>query len=103
MTLTAIICAAILGLAGLLTLLRLVRGPTTLDRTIATDVFVATSIAAIAIEAAINQHNTTLPILAALSFVAFLGSVSVARYAAAPNPSQQGFASNQRDDQGGRS
>lgn len=82
MTIAATVCAIFLGLTGLLCLVRLVNGPTTLDRTVATDVFIAACIGAIGVEAALNQHNTTLPILAALSFVAFLGSVSVARYAA---------------------
>lgn len=82
MTTVAIICAVLLGLTGVLCIIRIVLGPTMLDRTVAADVFVAACIGAIGIEAAIGQHRNTLPILLALALVAFLGSVSVARYAA---------------------
>ncbi|MGH8823898.1 MAG: monovalent cation/H+ antiporter complex subunit F, partial [Jiangellaceae bacterium] len=34
------------------------------------------------LEAAVNRHATTLPILVVLSLVGFVGSVSVARFAA---------------------
>lgn len=82
MTIVAITCAALLGLTGVLCLVRIVRGPTMLDRTVAADVFVAACVGAIGVEAAINRHSTTLPILVALALVAFLGSVAIARYAA---------------------
>lgn len=82
MTIVGIVCAALLGLTGLACLIRIVRGPTMLDRTVAADVFVAACVGAIGVEAAIRQHTTTLPILVALALVAFLGSVSIARYAA---------------------
>ncbi|MBC9227251.1 cation:proton antiporter [Aeromicrobium sp. 636] len=82
MTVVAIICAILLGLTGLLCLVRIVRGPTMLDRTVAADVFTAACVGAIGVEAAVGRHSTTLPILVALALVAFLGSVSIARYAA---------------------
>ena len=82
MTIVAYVCAALLGLTGIICLVRIVRGPTMLDRTVATDVFVAACLGAIGVEAAIGRHNTTLPILVALALVAFLGSVSIARYVA---------------------
>lgn len=82
MTYVAYVCAALLGLTGILCLVRIVRGPTMLDRTIATDVFVAACVGAIGVEAAVRRHSTTLPILVALALIAFLGSVSIARYVA---------------------
>ena len=82
MTEVGLFCLALLGITGALCLVRLVRGPTTLDRTIATDVFVSAVIGAIGLEAAIGRHTTTLPILIALSMIGFLGSVSIARFAA---------------------
>lgn len=82
MIFVAITCAVLLGLTGLLCLVRIVRGPTMLDRTVAADVFVAACVGAIGVEAAVGRHSTTLPILVALALVAFLGSVSIARYAA---------------------
>ena len=82
MTIVGIICAIILGATGVLCMVRLVRGPTMLDRTVAADVFVAACVGAIGMEAAVNQHRHPLPVLVGLSLVAFLGSVSIARYAA---------------------
>lgn len=77
------------GLAGLLlfaaaslTLVRLVRGPSVLDRVVASEVLVATVICALALEAALTRHTTTLPILISLSLVGFVGSVAVARFVA---------------------
>lgn len=82
MTIVGITCAVILGVTGVLCTIRIVRGPTMLDRTVAADVFVAACVGVIGVEAAVNGHRNTLPVLVALSLVAFLGSVSIARYAA---------------------
>lgn len=76
------ICAVLLSITGVLCLVRIVRGPTMLDRTVAADVFVAASAGAIGIEAAVGRHETTLSILVVLALVGFLGSVSIARFAA---------------------
>jgi multicomponent Na+:H+ antiporter subunit F len=69
-----------LGLSGLLLIIRVVAGPTMLDRVVALDVLVAVVICGLAIEAAVNRHTTTLPILVVLSLLGFVGSVSVARF-----------------------
>jgi multicomponent Na+:H+ antiporter subunit F len=76
------ICAVLLSITGALCIVRIVRGPTMLDRTVATDVFVAASAGAIGIEAAIGRHGSTLSILVVLALLGFLGSVSIARFAA---------------------
>ena len=75
-----VFCVAVLALAALLLLARITRGPTMLDRVIALDVLVAVIICGLALEAAVNQHTTTLPILVVLSLLGFVGSVSVARF-----------------------
>lgn len=85
MTAVAWVCAILLGVTGILCIVRIVRGPTMLDRTVAADVFMATAAAAIGIEAAMSRSTTTLPILVVLALVGFLGSVSIARFAAQPD------------------
>lgn len=80
MNTVGLVCAALLGATGLVCLVRIVRGPTMLDRTLASDVFVAATLGAIGVEAAVNQHTSTLPILMSLSLIAFMGSVAIARY-----------------------
>lgn len=82
MNTVGIICAVLLFATGSMCLIRVVRGPSMLDRTVAVDVFVAACLGAIGVHAAIFEYDTTLPILLALSLIAFLGSVSIARYAA---------------------
>lgn len=76
------LCLGILGLAAALTIYRMTAGPTMLDRVIAMDVLVAIVVCGLGVEAAFNRHATTLPILVVLSLVGFVGSVSVARFAA---------------------
>lgn len=82
MTIVGLVCLGLLAVTGALCVVRVVRGPTTLDRTVAADVFVAATVGAVAIEAAVERHADTLPILVTLALVGFLGSVSVARFAA---------------------
>lgn len=76
------ISVGMLSAATVLVLVRLALGPTMLNRAVALDVFVAIVVCGLALEAAYNRHSTTLPILVVLSLVGFVGSVSVARFAA---------------------
>lgn len=80
MTVVLVTGAAMLTVAVLLLLVRITRGPTMLDRVIGFDVLVAATICVIGLEAAVNQHTTTLPALVALSLLGFVGSVSVAAF-----------------------
>ena len=73
---------AFLAAAMALTLIRMTRGPSTLDRVIAADVVVAVVIAALAMEASLNHHTTTIPIMLVLSLLGFAGALSMARFAA---------------------
>lgn len=80
MTVVLYICAGMLAVAALLLLARMTMGPTMLDRTVALDVLVAVGISGLALEAALNRHTTTLPILLVLTLLGFVGSVSIARF-----------------------
>lgn len=72
----------LLTAAGLLTVIRIVLGPSVLDRVVATDVLVSIVVCALGAHAALNDGLTTLPILISLSLVGFMGSVAVARFVA---------------------
>lgn len=74
--------AALLVAAAALTVFRISRGPSSLDRVVATDVLVAVVIAGLALEAILNRHTTTLPVMLVLSLLGFAGSVSIARFVA---------------------
>lgn len=80
MTVVLAVCVAMLGVAALLLVVRIARGPTMLDRVVALDVLVAVVICGLALEAAVRRHTTTLPILVVLSLLGFVGSVSIARF-----------------------
>ena len=89
MTIVAIICSALLLGAAVLALIRAERGPSMLDRTVALDVFVTALVGGIVLESAVSGRTDTLPLLVVLSMVGFVGSVTIARFAAA-EPKGQG-------------
>ncbi|TFC82631.1 sodium:proton antiporter [Cryobacterium cheniae] len=80
MQIVAVIAGVLFGAGALCALYRIVRGPTVLDRVIASDVLVATVICAMGAEMAFNRHTDTLPVLLVLALFAVLGSLSVARF-----------------------
>jgi multicomponent Na+:H+ antiporter subunit F len=71
---------ALLGGGALLALVRLARGPSLLDRVVATDVLLIIVAAGLAVHAALERDPTLVPVLVVVSLLAFVGSVSVARY-----------------------
>ncbi|MBD8079890.1 monovalent cation/H+ antiporter complex subunit F [Cellulosimicrobium arenosum] len=76
-----VVCGVLLAAAAVLAVARVERGPSTLDRTIALDVFTTTLVGAIALEAAFSRRTDTIPLLVVLSLVGFVSSVTVARFA----------------------
>ena len=75
-----VVCFAGLGLAALLVLVRLVRGPSVPDRIVALDVLVQVVVAGIAVAAAVTRDGTYLSVLVAVSLLGFVGTVSVGRF-----------------------
>ena len=71
---------ALLGIAAIITMYRLLAGPTTLDRLVALDTLAAMNMCAIGTWAAVSRDTTVTYGLAALALVGFIGSVSVARF-----------------------
>ena len=70
-----------LGAAAALALVRLLLGPSTLDRIVALDVFVVLSVVAAGVYVAYYRDGSNIPLLAAVALVGFVGSVSAARLA----------------------
>ncbi|GIE34590.1 hypothetical protein Ait01nite_076350 [Actinoplanes italicus] len=81
MIVVAVIAAVFLAAAAGMALARVIRGPSTLDRVVATDVLLAITVCAIATEAAYSRDATGLSILLGLSLLGAVGSVAVARFA----------------------
>ena len=72
---------ALLGVAAALTLYRLFRGPSTLDRIVALDVFVVLTVVGAAVYVAYFRDGSNIPLVAAVALIGFVGSVSAARLA----------------------
>jgi len=79
-TVVAVIAHALLGSGALLALIRLARGPSLLDRVVATDTLLVIISASLAVHAALERDPTVVPVLVVVSLLAFVGSVSIARY-----------------------
>ena len=75
-----IVAAVMLTAAAAITMVRLLAGPSTLDRLVALDTLVAVTMCAIGIWAAFSLDTTVTYGLTALSLISFVGSVSVARF-----------------------
>jgi multicomponent Na+:H+ antiporter subunit F len=70
----------LLGTGALLALVRLAIGPSLLDRVVATDTLLVIIAAGLAVHAGLQRDPTVVPVLVVVSLLAFVGSVSVARY-----------------------
>lgn len=66
--------------AALLALARVVRGPSILDRMIASDVLLTTLILVVGAEMVVGGHTRNVPLMLVLSGVAIFATVAVARY-----------------------
>lgn len=80
MTVVTIIAGILLLTAAGLTMFRVLAGPSTLDRMIATDTLVAVAMCGLAVWAIDTGDTTVVPAVVALSLVGFLGSAAAARF-----------------------
>jgi multicomponent Na+:H+ antiporter subunit F len=84
---TGIVLALLIG-SGVLVFVRLVRGPSMLDRAVAVDALLAVVAAGLGARAAEGRTPYTLPVLLVLAFLGFTGSVAVARFIALRDPEE---------------
>lgn len=75
-----VISGVMLTIAAVVGLYRVSKGPTTLDRAVGTDLLLGVLIAGLAIEALVNRHTTSLPIMLVIALIGFAGPVAIARY-----------------------
>ena len=80
MTTVAVLAYVLLGTGALLAMGRLALGPSLLDRVVATDTLLAIIVAGLAVYAALRRDATLVPTLVVVTLLAFVGSVSIARY-----------------------
>ncbi|RBM11717.1 MULTISPECIES: monovalent cation/H+ antiporter complex subunit F [Streptomyces] len=68
----------LLAASALLTVVRIVRGPTVLDRIVALDVLVTLIVTAVAVGIARHDTGSSVPLLLVLTLLGFIGSITAA-------------------------
>ena len=84
-----IVIYTVFAIAGLLTLVRIIIGPSILDRAVASDVLLTEVMCVLGAEMAINHHTRTLPVLLIIAAVGVFGSISIARFVARRDNTEQ--------------
>ncbi|SDB88106.1 multicomponent Na+:H+ antiporter subunit F [Raineyella antarctica] len=82
----AISVVALVVAAGF-TLYRLSKGPTNLDRIIASDLMLGIAVGGFALHIVLSEETTALPVVLAISLVGFIGAISMARFVHDRQPS----------------
>ncbi|MFS0734368.1 monovalent cation/H+ antiporter complex subunit F [Microbacterium sp. 1P10UB] len=82
MNILLVIVYVVFAVAALLTLWRIVRGPSILDRAVASDVLLTEVLCLLGAEMAINHHTRSLPVMLVIAAVGVFGSISIARFVA---------------------
>ena len=81
---------ALFTIAALLTVYRIVRGPSILDRMIASDVLLTTLMLVVGAEMVYNGHTRTIPLMVVLASTAIFATIAVARYVSKQDKPQAG-------------
>lgn len=74
------VAGGLFAATGGLALFRIVRGPSILDRMIASDVLLTTLMLVVGGEMVLNGHTRSIPLMLVLAGVAIFATVAVARY-----------------------
>ena len=77
-----VIILVVFSIAALLTVVRIVRGPSILDRAVASDVLLTEVMCVLGADMAISGHARSLPVLLIIAAIGVFGSISVARFVA---------------------
>lgn len=79
MTAVLVSTAVMLGVSGVLVLVRLLRGPTLHDRLVALDVLLVLVLSGIALAAALRDDETLVVLLVVVALVGFLSTMTAVR------------------------
>ncbi len=72
----------VFAVAALLTLVRIVVGPSILDRAVAADVLLTEVICVLGADMVLRHHTRSLPVLLIVAAVGVFGSIAIARFVA---------------------
>lgn len=76
-----VIALGMLTAAGLLVLLRLLRGPSTLDRIVSVDVLVILIVGGVAVDVGMSGQDPNIALLVVVALLGFAGSTAALRLA----------------------
>lgn len=82
MNILLLLIMVVFGVAAILALIHIVRGPSILDRAVASDVLLTEVMCVLGAEMAINGHTRNIPVLLIIAAVGVFGSIAVARFVA---------------------
>lgn len=77
-----LIIMVVFAVAALLCVVRIIRGPSILDRTVASDVLLTEVMCVLGADMALNGHTRNVPVMLIIAAVSVFGSISVAKYVA---------------------
>ncbi|WP_245907344.1 monovalent cation/H+ antiporter complex subunit F [Leucobacter massiliensis] len=80
MSLLAVAAGVGLTVTALAAIVRIVRGPTILDRMIASDVLLTTLMLAVGTDMVVRGHTDTIPLMTVIAATATLATIVVARF-----------------------
>ncbi|HOA86721.1 MAG: sodium:proton antiporter [Microbacteriaceae bacterium] len=83
-----LVIVVVFAAAALMTIVQIVRGPSILDRAVASDVLLTEVMCVLAADMAIGGHTRSLPVLLIIAAVGVFGSISVARFVARRDKTQ---------------
>jgi len=72
----------VFAVAALLTLWRIIRGPSILDRAVAADVLLTEVLCVVGADMIVRHHTQSLPILLIIAAVGVFSSITIARFVA---------------------
>ncbi|GAB2892228.1 monovalent cation/H+ antiporter complex subunit F [Neomicrococcus lactis] len=80
MTIVLWICGIMMSAGAIGAIYRVAKGPSILQRVLATDVLLVIIASALAIDMAINKHTNHMPFVLIACVAGFIGSVTVSRF-----------------------
>ncbi|MWB98612.1 monovalent cation/H+ antiporter complex subunit F [Agromyces seonyuensis] len=80
LVIVSIVAGLMFAAGAVAAIVRIVRGPSILDRVLATDVLLAISMCAAGASMALTGNIDLLPVLLVLALFAFTGTVAIARF-----------------------
>ncbi|MBP1325580.1 multicomponent Na+:H+ antiporter subunit F [Leucobacter exalbidus] len=96
MSVTIMVLAVIAGIGlsatAMMTIVRIIAGPTLLDRMIASDVLLTTLMLVLGVDMVLRGHTDSIPLMTAIAATATFATIVVARYVRRQRPTPEASA-----------